>query len=152
MVFRLPLIGILLAFACLLPALRANLIAWYRFDEGSGTDVLDSSGRGNDLGFLDVGQSWTQKTGAPFAGSGGSLYFNGNGVAVAQDSPYSPVQDSSTISYLRSRRGGKATIAFWANPDTSNQGTAPFTFINQFNDQETYQTSTVQNSAPEWVI
>ena len=27
---------------------RAELVAWWRFDEGSGTQALDSSGYGND--------------------------------------------------------------------------------------------------------
>ena len=30
---------------------RADLIGWWRFDEGSGTTASDSSGKGNDASF-----------------------------------------------------------------------------------------------------
>ncbi len=133
------LLALGLIFASLAP-LRAGLIAWYKFDEGSGTDVHDSSGRGNDLTFEGTGQSWTAKTGATFANSGGSLYFNGAGGAVAQDSPFAPNVQSQTINWIRSRTGGKATVSFWTNTDVASgiQATSPF-YLSNLNDANAWQ-------------
>ncbi len=60
---------------------RADLIGWWRFDEGSGTTAYDSSGNGND-GTLIGNPQWV-------AGKiGGALEFNGTDSII--DIPYSP--------------------------------------------------------------
>jgi len=60
----------------------AELVAWWRFDEGSGTTAVDSSGNGND-GTLEGGAQWV-------AGQlGGALGFNGsNARVVAPNIPF----------------------------------------------------------------
>ncbi|MFZ2148638.1 MAG: LamG domain-containing protein, partial [Sedimentisphaerales bacterium] len=60
----------------------AELVAWWRFDEGSGTTAMDSSGNGND-GTLEGGAQWV-------AGQlGGALGFNGsNARVVAPNIPF----------------------------------------------------------------
>jgi hypothetical protein len=60
---------------------KADLVGWWRFDEGSGMIVYDSSGNGND-GTLQGDTKWV-------AGKiGGALEFNGTDSMV--DIPYSP--------------------------------------------------------------
>jgi len=62
-------------------AARAELIGWWKFDEGSGTTAYDSSGNGND-GTLIGNPQWV-------AGKiGGALDFNGTDSII--DIPYSP--------------------------------------------------------------
>ncbi len=103
---------------------RASVVLWYPFNEGSGAVVNDGSTNGNHLSANAGGFLWNQKAGAPF---GGSIHFNGTGSALAQKNAVS-VQPQ-TIDYLRARAGNKVTIAFWANPDTQGQATAPFGFL-----------------------
>ena len=117
------LIGLLLLFAFAADA-GASVLLWYRFDDGTGATVTDASGNGNNLSANAAGFLWNQKAGAPFAGS---IHFNGNGSALAQKNAVS-VQPQ-TIDYLRARSASKVTIAFWANPDTQGQATAPFGFL-----------------------
>ena len=50
---------------------KADLVAWWRFDENSGTPAADSSGNGND-GTLVGGAQWTDGQ------LGGALEFNGS--------------------------------------------------------------------------
>jgi hypothetical protein len=60
---------------------RADLIGWWRFDEGSGNTAYDTSGNGND-GTLIGNPQWV-------AGKiGGALEFNGTDSMI--DIPYSP--------------------------------------------------------------
>jgi len=62
-------------------AAKADLVGWWRFDEGSGTIIYDSSGNGND-GILQGDTKWV-------AGKiSGALEFNGTDSIV--DIPYSP--------------------------------------------------------------
>jgi len=74
---------------------RADLVAWWRFDDGSGTTAADSSGTGND-GTLEGGAQWV-------AGQiGQAIQFNGsNARVVAANIP------------LNSR---SFTVAMWVNP------------------------------------
>ncbi len=60
---------------------RADIIGWWRFDEGSGTTAYDSSGSGNDGTIIGNPQWVTGKI-------GGALQFNGADSIV--DIPYSP--------------------------------------------------------------
>ncbi len=108
---------------------RATLLMWYAFDQGSGSVVNDGSGNGNNLSFYNGGALWNQKPSPPFGG--GSIHFNGSGSIIAQRTSIST--QPQTIDFLRARSGGKATIAFWANPDTQGQATAPFGFIRASN-------------------
>jgi len=73
----------------------AELVAYWKFDEGSGTTAVDSSGNGND-GTLEGGAEWV-------AGQlGGALEFNGSGArVVAANIPF----DNRSF-----------TIAMWVNP------------------------------------
>lgn len=102
----------------------AALLMWYKFDEGAGAVVNDSSGNGNHLSANAGGFQWNQKTGAPF---GGSVHFNGTGSALAQITSVST--QPQTINFLKGRTSNKMTIAFWANPNTQGQATAPFGFV-----------------------
>jgi hypothetical protein len=73
----------------------ADLVGWWRFDDGSGTTAVDSSGNGND-GTLNGGALWV-------AGQlGGAIEFNGSNAYVA--APHIPLDSQSF------------TIAMWVNP------------------------------------
>ncbi|MCP4256356.1 MAG: hypothetical protein GY774_02385 [Planctomycetes bacterium] len=75
---------------------RAELVAWWRFDEGSGTQALDSSGYGND-GVVEGDAKWV-------AGQiGGAIEFNGQNSRVV--APFIPLDSRSF------------TITMWVNPD-----------------------------------
>ena len=81
---------------------RAELIAWWRFDEGSGTTAVDSSGNGYD-GEVIGDAEWV-------AGQlGSAIYFNGSNASVR--APHIPL-DSRTF-----------TITMWVYPElyTSEQ-------------------------------
>jgi len=89
---------ILLAFllSLVLPnPLRAELVAWWRFDDGAGTTAIDSSGNGND-GTLRGGAQWVDGQ------LGGAIQFNGSNSYVA--APHIPFNSRSF------------TIAMWINP------------------------------------
>ena len=80
----------------------AELVAWWRFDDGSGTTATDSSGNGYD-GTVNGDAQWV-------AGQlAGALYFNGANVHVT--APFIPL-NSRTF-----------TITMWVNPElyTSEQ-------------------------------
>lgn len=73
----------------------SGLVAWWKFDEGSGTSANDSSGNGNNATFVGVPQ-WT--TGPV----GGALSLNGT-------TDYLRIPLSSSLGL------GVKTIAVWAN-------------------------------------
>ncbi len=73
----------------------ADLVGWWRFDDGSGTTAMDSSGNGND-GTLNGGAQWTDGQ------IGGAIQFNGSDSFVA--APHIPLNSQSF------------TIAMWVNP------------------------------------
>ncbi|MGB2862811.1 MAG: LamG domain-containing protein, partial [Sedimentisphaerales bacterium] len=73
----------------------AELVAWWRFDDGSGTTAMDSSGNGND-GTLNGDAQWV-------AGQlGGAIQFNGSNARVV--APNIPLDSRSF------------TIMMWVNP------------------------------------
>ena len=76
-------------------ASKASLVAWWRFDDGSGTTAVDSSG--NDLdGTLEGGTQWVGGK------IGGAIQFNGSNARVV--APYVPLDSRSF------------TITMWVNP------------------------------------
>ena len=77
-----------------LAGLDPSLVAWWPFDEGSGTVAADASGNGND-GTVEGGAAWV--TGV----LDGALEFNGSDSYV--DAPHIPFDDQSF------------TIAMWIN-------------------------------------
>ncbi len=89
---------------------NGDMIGHWRLDDGAGTNVIDSSPRGND-GTL-IGGAWSAATasGIDFANAG-SLTFAGDGSRVVHGGPlFSDVVDDFTM-------------AFWGNPDATRNGT-----------------------------
>jgi hypothetical protein len=71
----------------------ADLVGWWKFDEGSGTTAVDSSGRGND-GTLE-GAGWD-------AGNfGNAVSFDGSSWVEIPGSAWDPIES-------------QVTVAFWA--------------------------------------
>ena len=86
----------------------ADLVAWWRFDDGSGTTAVDSSGSGND-GVLEGGAQWV-------AGQiGGAVQFNGSDSRVV--APHIPLNNQSF------------TIAMWVNPVLYTNETVVFSQV-----------------------
>jgi chitinase len=77
----------------------SGLVGWWKFDEGSGTTVIDSSGNGN-TGTIIGNPQWT--TGI----SGGGLRFN-------DPSDFIRIPNNSSLN------AGVMTIAMWANVDNN---------------------------------
>ena len=77
--------------------ISSGLVAYWKFDEGSGTSVADSSGNGN-TGTLTSGPVWT----AGIAGN--ALYFDGIDDNVT-------VLDSNSLDL-----SGPFTLSAWVNP------------------------------------
>ena len=75
---------------------RADLVAWWTFDDGSGTTAVDSSGNGND-GTLIGGATWVDGQ------LGDAIQFNGTDSYVA--AAHIPFDNRSF------------TITMWVNPD-----------------------------------
>jgi len=86
----------------------ADLVGWWRFDDGSGTTAMDSSGNGND-GTLNGGATWTDGR------IGGAIQFNGADSAVI--APYIPLNNQSF------------TIAMWVNPVLYTDQTVVFSQV-----------------------
>ena len=77
---------------------QAELVGWWRLDEGSGTMAFDSSGNGNDARF-EGSPVWAQ------AGRlGSALKFNGS-------SDYLAAPDSESLDI----NGDQLSIAAWIN-------------------------------------
>jgi hypothetical protein len=74
---------------------KADLLGWWRFDDGSGTTAMDSSGNGND-GVIEGDAQWVDGQ------LGGALEFNGSNARVV--APHIPL-DSRSFSIL-----------MWVNP------------------------------------
>lgn len=93
----------------------AALVAWYPFDEGSGTTAGDASGNGNTL---QANVAWLG-TGA-FGGSAnvGSAY--GNSTFLARTGT------AGSLAGLQATTGNQVSISFWLRPDSENQGSSPF--------------------------
>ncbi|MHC4626226.1 MAG: LamG domain-containing protein, partial [Planctomycetota bacterium] len=77
---------------------RAELVGWWRLDEGSGTTAFDSSGAGNDARF-EGSPVWV-----PDGKLGGALRFNGS-------SDYLAAPDSESLDV----NGDQLTMAAWIN-------------------------------------
>jgi hypothetical protein len=96
--FRKLFLGFLLSFllglALAAPA-HADLLAWWRFDDGSGTTAMDSSCNGLD-GTLEGGAQWVNGQ------LGGAIQFNGSNARVV--APHIPLDNRSF------------TITMWINP------------------------------------
>src|SRR6266540_2413754 len=75
----------------------SNLVAYWKFDEGTGTTAADSSGNGN-TGTLANGPSWTSGI------AGNALYFDGTDDNVT-------VADSNSLDLTNS-----FTFSAWVNP------------------------------------
>jgi hypothetical protein len=77
------------------PVLAANLIAWYDFEEGSGTQVLDKSGKGHD-GTLTGTATW-----AADGVSGNSLHLGGTvGVRIPASPDFTALSDFTVSSWV----------------------------------------------------
>ena len=90
-----------------LAGLDPSLVAWWPFDEGSGTVAADGSGNGND-GTVEGGATWVAGV------LDAALEFNGSDAFV--DAPHIPFNDKSF------------TIAMWINP---GQTTSDHIFFSQ---------------------
>ncbi|MEX0774571.1 MAG: LamG-like jellyroll fold domain-containing protein [Phycisphaeraceae bacterium] len=80
-------------------------VAYWNFDEGTGTSAADSAGSVNDAGTLTNGPTWT--TGA----SGGAIQFDGT-------NDYVIASNSTDLAF-----SGAMTVAAWAKSDTANWNT-----------------------------
>ena len=72
----------------------AELVAWWRFDDGSGTTAMDSTGNGND-GTLTGGATWTD---GPILGA---LDFSGTNSRVT--APHIPLDNRRLLVCIRHR-------------------------------------------------
>lgn len=78
---------------------RADLVSWYKFDGGSGTVAVDSSGRGND-GTLMGGAAWASGK------LDGAIQFNGTDAYVQTQRQ---IQDSFTLAaWIKTSTAGRA--------------------------------------------
>jgi len=84
-----------LALTSAVEAADPSLVGWWKFDDGSGTTAMDSSGNGND-GTLNGGAQWTDGQ------IGGAIQFNGSDSSVT--APHIPLNSQSF------------TITMWVNP------------------------------------
>ncbi len=82
---------------------KAELVGWWRFDEGSGTVAADSSAYGND-GTVNGDAKWIEGQ------LGGALDFDGSGVFVE-------IPHSDSLSKME-----QITIAAWTNMRTGASG------------------------------
>ncbi len=82
--------------------IEANLVAWYKLDESSGSTAADSSGNGHD-GTMS-GSTW-DATGGKF---GGTVVFDGDGYVSVPASVFSGITN-------------EVTIALWQYGDTTDQ-------------------------------
>jgi len=73
---------------------KADLVGWWRFDDGSGTTAVDSSGNGND-GTLEnaAGMEWAEGI------RGGALSFDGTGFVNVPAEAWSSVTTQFTIAF-----------------------------------------------------
>lgn len=74
---------------------QSDLVAHWKFNEGTGSTVLDASG--NNLNGTFVGSlGWSSLS--PFAGSGNALTINGGGYAVVNNHPaFAAMQNKMTL-------------------------------------------------------
>jgi len=95
---------------------RADLVGYWKFDEGSGTTAYDSSGNGLD-GTLNGDPQWVEGQ------IGGALDFDGDDSVEIPHSPILSITDEITISawtYMRANASGELAIVSkggWAAND-----------------------------------
>ena len=91
---------------------RASLVLWLPLDEGSGSVASDASG--NTGGFTSgAGNTWLGS-----GAFGGSLQLGVADSLLARTGGSS----STTIDFLNTLTANKVSIAFWAKPNSENQG------------------------------
>jgi hypothetical protein len=93
----------------------AELVAWWRFDDGSGTTAMDSSGNGND-GTLSGNPQWVGGQ------LGGALDFSGTNSRVT--APHIPLDNRSFTIALWVNLGQNTSehIAISQGPGSTNNG------------------------------
>ncbi len=103
---------------CLVTSARAELTAYWSFDEGTGGTLTDNSGRGNDGTLQGTAQpSWEAGHGS--AASDKSLYFSG--IGSASTGPHVLLGDLPDLEPI-----GNRTISMWLNPDRLDARMDPY--------------------------
>ncbi|MHC4500444.1 MAG: LamG domain-containing protein, partial [Planctomycetota bacterium] len=88
-------------------AVKADLIGWWRLDEGSGTTVADFSGAGHNGFFAEGTPEWVEGK------FGNALKFDGNNKVEIPDHPDFHLTDA-------------VSIALWAKPEDTQPSYAKF--------------------------
>lgn len=107
-------IGIAVAYLSLATCVKANLIQYWSFDDGSGTTAANSVGGGN-TGNLNGSPAWiTTGLAAPLISrvnnpSTAALDFGGGGDYV----------DGGNINLVSDGGGGQATVSMWVRSDVA---------------------------------
>jgi hypothetical protein len=92
------LVSFVLAMSLVVPnKVEADLVGWWKFDEGSGTTVADSSGEGND-GTLEGNADWD------VGYFGNALFLDGSSWVELPPAPWDTIEKN-------------VTVAFWAFGD-----------------------------------
>ncbi len=120
---RLTYLSFFVLAACLLLTGAANaadtgLVGWWKLDEGTGTTVADSSGRGHNGMFAEGAPTWVEGK------FGKALQFDGKNKVEIPDHPDFHMQDA-------------ITIALWAKPEASEPEYAKL-FIKQRSNEYPY--------------
>ncbi|HVU09026.1 MAG TPA: LamG-like jellyroll fold domain-containing protein [Verrucomicrobiae bacterium] len=93
-----------------------TVVGLWRFDEGSGTNVIDSSGLGNNGTLMgENGNIPARVSGQP--GFGGALYFTNNGV----DHAYANIPAANSL-MIGQTATNAWTITLWAYEDSDGTG------------------------------
>jgi hypothetical protein len=93
---------------------EANLIGWWKFDEGSGTITVDSSAYNNDGNVIDA--SWT--TGYPGDGNDSGLGFDGDGIGFSDRVVIAERDSNNPGTYPAELMPLTFTIACWTKLDS----------------------------------
>jgi len=106
---------LLSAFAATLLAstASASLVAWYPFDEGTGSTANDASGNGNFL------------TGTPAAWLGTGA-FGGSAQLAPGATFLARTGSAGSLAGINATTGNKVTIMFWLKPNSESIGESPF--------------------------
>lgn len=92
----------------------ANLIGWWKFDEGSGTTTVDSSVYNNNGNVIDA--SWT--TGYPGDPCDSGLDFDGDGIGFSDRVVVAEREGNSPGTYPVELRPDTFTVACWVKLDS----------------------------------
>ncbi len=96
------------------PALTSSLVAYWTFDETTGTAVADSSGNGNSMTLYNFAGDNSQWGAGRI---GGALHLNANGSVSNQ---FGGVDQPLTL-----QNGDRFSFSFWAKLDPGPHGTNP---------------------------